>query len=71
MSYQLPFKNNLREAELAINAIIEAGDMVMKIYERGFSTTIKKDNSELTEADIKSNEIIQKIISVSGYPILS
>ena len=42
MSYQLPFKNNLREAELAINAIIEAGDMVMKIYERGFSTTIKK-----------------------------
>ena len=71
MSYQLPFKNNLREAELAINAIIEAGDIVMKIYERGFSTTIKKDNSELTEADIKSNEIIQKIISVSGYPILS
>ncbi len=71
MSYQLPFKKNLQEVQLAINAAIEAGKIVMKIYQHNFSTKLKKDNSPLTEADIKSNEIIQRIISVSGYPILS
>ena len=71
MSYQLPFEKNLQEVRLAINAALEAGKTIMKIYQHNFSTTLKKDNSLLTDADIKSNEIIQRMISVSGYPILS
>ena len=71
MSYRLPFKKNLQETKLAINAVIEAGKAVMEIYEQDFSVELKQDRSPLTQADIKSNEIIQRIISVSGYPILS
>ena len=43
----------------------------MEIYEQDFSVELKQDRSPLTQADIKSNEIIQRMISVSGYPILS
>ena len=71
MSYRLPFKKNLQETKLAINSVIEAGKAVMEIYEQDFSVKLKQDRSPLTQADIKSNEIIQRIISVSGYPILS
>ena len=71
MSYRLPFKKNLQETKLAINAVIEAGKAVMEIYEQDFSVELKQDRSPLTQADIKSNEIIQRIILVSGYPILS
>ncbi len=36
----------------------EAGDAIMKIYEKDFRIDYKDDKSPLTEADIKSNEII-------------
>jgi len=36
----------------------EAGDVIMKIYQRDFSIDYKDDSSPLTEADIKANEII-------------
>ena len=55
MSYQLPFKKNLQETKLAINAAIEAGKVIMKIYGQDFSTTLKKDNSPLTQADTREN----------------
>ena len=58
MSYQLPFKKNLQETQLAINAAIEAGKIVMKIYGRDFSVTLKNDNSPLTQADIKRKELM-------------
>ena len=35
-----------------------AGDAIMKIYKKDFSIAYKDDKSPLTEADIKSNEII-------------
>ncbi len=37
---------------------IKAGDGVMAIYENDFTVKYKEDNSPLTEADIKANEII-------------
>ena len=43
----------------------------MKIYRHDFTTTFKKDNEPLTEADLKSNDIIKKIIATTDYPILS
>ena len=71
MRQELPFRKKILETQLAIKAVIEAGKAVMKIYESNFSSMLKDDNEPLTEADIKSNEIIQQIISVAGHPILS
>lgn len=36
----------------------EAGEAIMQIYEKDFSIEYKEDDSPLTEADIKANEII-------------
>ena len=71
MNNNIPIDNPLPEIKLAIQAVIEAGKEVMTIYNQGFSSTIKNDNQPITEADIRSNNIIQKLISSFGYPILS
>ena len=71
MNTEIPIENPLPEIKLAIQAAIEAGKEVMSVYNQEFSSTVKNDNEPLTEADIKSNNIIQKIISSFGYPILS
>ena len=71
MNNPIPIQNPFPESKLAIQAALEAGKTVLTIYNKDFSTTTKIDNEPLTEADIKSNEIIQKIISKSGHPILS
>ena len=71
MNAEIPIENPSPEVSLAIQAALEAGKTVMNVYNQEFSSTLKKDNEPLTEADVKSNQIIQKIISDSGYPILS
>ena len=71
MNIELPIKNPFPEIHLAIQAALDAGKEVMDVYEEEFSSTLKNDNEPLTEADIKSNQIIQKIILNSGHPILS
>lgn len=71
MKSEIPLQNPFPETNLAIQAAIEAGKIVMDVYNHEFSSTLKNDNEPLTEADLKSNQIIQKIISNSGYPILS
>ncbi len=60
-----------REAELAIEAARKAGEEILKIYNQGFISKTKKDKAPVTEADIKSNEIILNILAQTGYPILS
>lgn len=45
----------------------EAGDAIMEIYEKDFSVEYKDDKSPLTEADVKSNEIICNALT-SLYP---
>ena len=41
-----------------VNIAKEAGDAIMEIYEKDFTIEYKDDKSPLTEADLKSNEII-------------
>ena len=41
-----------------INIAVKAGDIIMDIYNKDFSVVYKNDNSPLTEADKKSNDII-------------
>ena len=71
MNSEIPIENPLPEVSLAIQAALEAGKTVMNVYNQEFSSTLKKDDEQLTEADIKSNDIILKTISSSGHRILS
>ncbi|HLD72461.1 MAG TPA: inositol monophosphatase family protein [Candidatus Nanoarchaeia archaeon] len=59
------------ETKLAIKAALNAGKEVLKIYNSEFTTTYKKDTTPITEADLKSNETIIKILELSGYYLLS
>ena len=69
---KLPNTSFSKEMNLAVGAVFLAGEQVMRVYNGDFSHTIKKeDNSPVTEADIKSDEIINKKLSASGYSILS
>jgi len=57
-----------------INSIAKkAGDEIMSIYQQDFDVDYKKDNSPLTKADIRSNEVIIKNLEnlYSDIPILS
>ena len=57
-----------------INSIAKkAGDEIMKIYQQDFEVDYKADNSPLTKADIKSNEIITESLKdlYPEIPILS
>ena len=71
MKNKIPFINPSLETNLAINAVIDAGKAVMKIYGQEFETKIKANNEPLTHADIESNKIIHEIISISDHLILS
>ena len=58
--------------KLAVDTALEAGNEILKIYyTKNFNVKYKNDNSPLTSADIKSNEIITKNLKVSKIPILS
>jgi len=71
MNYNIPIYQPLPEIQLALNAVLKAGEAIIELYKKNFLTSLKNDNEPITEADIKSNTIIQKIISESNYPILS
>jgi 3'(2'), 5'-bisphosphate nucleotidase len=61
--------NNLK---LAIEASVEAGRAIMKVYDKpSVKTQLKDDRSPLTEADLASNEIIISFLEKTAYPIIS
>ncbi|MGL4293832.1 MAG: 3'(2'),5'-bisphosphate nucleotidase CysQ [Bacteroidales bacterium] len=60
--------------DLAIRAALEAGDEIMTIYtdpNSDFEIERKNDNSPLTIADKKSNEVIMSFLQNTPYPVLS
>ena len=62
------------ELNTAIRAAIEAGSEIIKIYSdpnADFKIEQKADNSPLTIADKKSNEIILSFLNQTPYPVLS
>ena len=67
----IPITNKIPELEIAVNAAIKAGETILDIYDGNFRTTTKTDDSPVTDADFKSNEIIKKILSKTDYSILS
>jgi 3'(2'), 5'-bisphosphate nucleotidase len=71
MNEKLPFSDSFIETELAISAIRKASKTVMEIYNSKFTTLFKDGNEPITEADLKSNQIISNSLSESNHPILS
>lgn len=67
----IPIKEKIPELDVAIEAAVEAGNTILEIYEGSYETAIKKDDSPITEADLKSNEVIKRILSTTNYSILS
>ena len=67
----IPIISKNPELDIAIKAANEAGNAILEIYQGEFEEFTKKDDSPITEADLKSNEIIKKILSQSQYDILS
>lgn len=61
--------NQLLQA--AIQAAIQAGEEIMKVYETNFSAEYKADNSPLTEADKRAHKVIVKHLENLNIPILS
>lgn len=63
--------NSIEVYRTAIAAALEAGQAILEIYHRDFDIEYKEDESPLTQADKKANEIISKKLSKTQLPILS
>lgn len=67
----LPIKEPLEELKLGLLAAQKAGYEILDVYSSTFSTQAKKDDSPITEADIRSNRVINETLNKSKYRILS
>jgi len=67
----IPILDKFTELDIAIKAAQDAGNAILEIYKGKFEEFTKKDDSPITEADLKSNEIIKKVLSQTKYKILS
>lgn len=56
----------------AIQAALDAGEVILKIYNSGdFDIEIKGDNSPLTKADKASHDVIMSYLTKTDIPVLS
>ena len=60
-----------KNLKIAIQASIEAGKEIMKIYQSEFDYELKDDNSPLTIADKNANAIINEYLVKTNIPIIS
>ncbi|MBS3926010.1 MAG: 3'(2'),5'-bisphosphate nucleotidase CysQ [Nitrosarchaeum sp.] len=67
----IPILDKMPELDVAIEAAYKAGNSILEIYKKNYETFTKSDDSPITEADLKSNEIIKTILSKTKHKILS
>ena len=67
----IPIFDRIPELDIAIKAAREAGNAILEIYQNDYEISAKNDNSPITDADLKSNEIIKKILAYTKHEILS
>jgi len=67
----IPIIDKFPELDVALQAVTEAGKTILEIYGKKYETSIKSDDSPITEADLKSNEVIKKNLSKTDHQILS
>ncbi|MFB1007316.1 MAG: 3'(2'),5'-bisphosphate nucleotidase CysQ, partial [Nitrosopumilus sp.] len=66
-----PIPDKIPELDIAIKAAQEASKVILEIYKKDYNTFTKTDNSPVTDADLKSNKVINEILSNTKYSILS
>jgi len=54
-----------------ISAAIEAGKVILEVYNTDFNVEFKDDKSPLTLADQKAHEVIMSFLKGTGIPVLS
>ncbi|MCF8255992.1 MAG: 3'(2'),5'-bisphosphate nucleotidase CysQ [Flavobacteriales bacterium] len=59
------------EIVTAVQAALEAGRAILKVYDTAFTVDVKEDLSPLTEADRQAHHAIVKRLKPLGLPILS
>ena len=57
--------------QLAIEASLSAGQVIMEVYDSVIEIEFKEDKSPLTLADTKSNEVINSYLMSTKIPIIS
>lgn len=57
--------------KIAIEASIEAGKVIMEVYDSPFNVELKDDKSPLTEADKRANDVINSFLKETPIPIIS
>lgn len=60
-----------KNLEIAIQASLRAGEAIMEVYNTTFQVEFKDDESPLTEADKRANEIINTYLKPTLIPIIS
>jgi 3'(2'), 5'-bisphosphate nucleotidase len=60
-----------KNLQIAIEASLVAGKVIMEVYDTAFNVELKDDKSPLTEADKKANEIINSFLILTRIPIIS
>ena len=67
----IPISDKIPELDIAIKAADQAGRAILEIYQGNYETSTKNDDSPITDADLKSNEVIKEILVQTGHQILS
>jgi 3'(2'), 5'-bisphosphate nucleotidase len=57
--------------KLAIQAALKAGEEILKIYDTDFYVETKSDKTPVTNADRASGKIIEKLLEITGIPVIS
>ena len=68
---EVPIADKISELDVAISAAKKAEKIILEIYQGDFKTSQKKDDSPVTDADLKSNEAIKEILAQTKHMILS
>lgn len=63
--------NTTKNLATAVQAALDAGHVIMEVYEAPFDVEIKDDNSPLTIADKKANDVINGYLNPTQIPIIS
>lgn len=60
-----------KQLQTAIKASLEAGKVIMEVYDTAFDVEIKEDKSPLTQADKQANDVINSYLIPTEIPIIS
>ncbi|WP_397364196.1 3'(2'),5'-bisphosphate nucleotidase CysQ [Olleya sp. R77988] len=60
-----------KNLQIAVEASLKAGKVIMEVYDTSFNIEIKDDKSPLTEADKKANDVINSYLVNTAFPIIS